>query len=81
MRILLPLTASFRLNQNLGEADVLLRSCRARLIRKQFRGCNRADQSGDQIAQNSKHTRAVIQQGRVAGITEQYIAMANAVLA
>lgn len=34
-----------------------------------------------QIAQNTKHTSALIQQGRVAGITEQYIAMADADLA
>lgn len=33
---------------------------------------------GMQIAQNTKHTRALIQQGRISGITEQYLAMADA---
>lgn len=31
-----------------------------------------------QVAQNTKHTRAMIQQGRVAGIVSQYLTMADA---
>ncbi|MBV8977087.1 MAG: hypothetical protein JO261_11025 [Alphaproteobacteria bacterium] len=34
-----------------------------------------------QITQNTKHTRALIQQGRVSGIAGQYLAMADADLA
>jgi len=31
-----------------------------------------------QIAQNTKHTRALIQQGRIAGVVDQYLSMADA---